>query len=828
MTEVAKISPAANIEDGGALVDGDRNIINRAGKTTDVPADSGLADVTLEYYGAVGDGVTDDSAAVLAFEASSRPGISLGGKTYFTTVATDTLTKNYYGAGKLITENANSNEDWYPKQYDVAIVETRKTGRKSPTLTWDGLATLGLGTSIPQQGEEIDSYMTLAGNDLGFSYRNMSWAGSSVTFPGINPTGFDPMGSVNQVKKLSMTQADVDAGLALHGAGTVFDDAYDPITKASEMTLDHRIKAEFELTDFDVVFLDHNHNDRRDPEGTLTPSTTTVSNVAVGATTVITVGSTTGIAVGDGVFVTGTGQTGIDYLAGRVTAVGGSSVTVGYDSSALTGGALSGTLTIVDRSTIYGALDFTCAYIENAKARYGTGSVTIVLCGAPSLYTNGVFSADIRSVNEKIAAYAEAKGYAFFDVEESLRIGDDDHAVYLPDNVHPTTAETRRVIANHWVDWLSGGSARTYNEKSLVRKRTGETFADQTPAVYSEGAGAMIGASRFEGTGVVEHSDDWTSGLGGYTTTGTPSIVTAPWDAGASALLCQSTAGTPAHYVTKTISMTDGVDLTFEFYMPVVSGLTSVPPATMDLVRLETTSGYLVIQAIVYSTSTVLRAIYFQTPGADVVNLPSVDAEVTAATLHTIQLKSMKEAGGIPGYLSLYLDGNRISGPWETADSGQGTITAMDLGAGSSNVGGPVDLYFGDVTLNEVPIVSAFDGTIATGSLPVVRNGVVVDETPSTIVEQGSTANGEYVKFYDGTMFCWHVLTMSNAGGKVWTFPEAFISAPTVTGTSIATVVSSLQLDAAPSATSATLSAWSSIATRQAVNAHLKASGRWK
>ncbi|MFY0682623.1 MAG: hypothetical protein JXR13_18770 [Thalassovita sp.] len=52
---------------------------------------------------------------------------------------------------------------------------------------------------------------------------------------------------------------------------------------------------------------------------------------------------------------------------------------------------------------------------------------------------------------------------------------------------------------------------------------------------------------------------------------------------------------------------------------------------------------------------------------------------------------------------------------------------------------------------------------------------------------RGSNANGEYVRFSDGTQICWSSHTIThNSGNRLednWNFPAAFISAPEVTAT---------------------------------------------
>jgi hypothetical protein len=63
-----------------------------------------------------------------------------------------------------------------------------------------------------------------------------------------------------------------------------------------------------------------------------------------------------------------------------------------------------------------------------------------------------------------------------------------------------------------------------------------------------------------------------------------------------------------------------------------------------------------------------------------------------------------------------------------------------------------------------------------------------------SILESGSNANGEYVKYADGTMICWNYALTTQASSTdtgsmfrtlstaTWTFPVAFLVAPVVTG----------------------------------------------
>lgn len=95
------------------------------------------------------------------------------------------------------------------------------------------------------------------------------------------------------------------------------------------------------------------------------------------------------------------------------------------------------------------------------------------------------------------------------------------------------------------------------------------------------------------------------------------------------------------------------------------------------------------------------------------------------------------------------------------------------------------------------------------------------------LIEAGSNANGEYVRFADGTQKCWRTLTASSGAGSVWTFPAAFSAAPVVTGSAVAAVSSALVLDAAPGTTAVTVSARDKTDARRADVLHLTAIGRW-
>lgn len=106
------------------------------------------------------------------------------------------------------------------------------------------------------------------------------------------------------------------------------------------------------------------------------------------------------------------------------------------------------------------------------------------------------------------------------------------------------------------------------------------------------------------------------------------------------------------------------------------------------------------------------------------------------------------------------------------------------------------------------------------------------------LIEDGSNANGQYVKFADGTQLCW-ISSMAgpdsnSATGAIfqsstnptWTYPSAFVSSPQVTTVSLsggrwATT------HGTPTTTASAINVFRSAATATASTVSLSAIGRW-
>lgn len=105
------------------------------------------------------------------------------------------------------------------------------------------------------------------------------------------------------------------------------------------------------------------------------------------------------------------------------------------------------------------------------------------------------------------------------------------------------------------------------------------------------------------------------------------------------------------------------------------------------------------------------------------------------------------------------------------------------------------------------------------------------------VIEQGSTANGRYVRFADGTQICWHVLAAlpaaTTAEGSLfvgaeaaWTFPVAFSAAPATSGSVASAGARWLNLRAGGT-TTALARVFSAVSDAVALPAAVLAVGRW-
>jgi Protein of unknown function (DUF2793) len=97
------------------------------------------------------------------------------------------------------------------------------------------------------------------------------------------------------------------------------------------------------------------------------------------------------------------------------------------------------------------------------------------------------------------------------------------------------------------------------------------------------------------------------------------------------------------------------------------------------------------------------------------------------------------------------------------------------------------------------------------------------------VIERGSNANGEYIRFADGTQICFHRLAGNSSTDTTWTFSAAFISAGkiSVSATSSGTLDAVFGSARAPTLAAVDFNLWNTAGNRQTAVATLSAVGRW-
>lgn len=98
------------------------------------------------------------------------------------------------------------------------------------------------------------------------------------------------------------------------------------------------------------------------------------------------------------------------------------------------------------------------------------------------------------------------------------------------------------------------------------------------------------------------------------------------------------------------------------------------------------------------------------------------------------------------------------------------------------------------------------------------------------VIERGSNANGNFVRFADGTQICTSPLPFGSltTGAETWTFPAAFASAPRVSHSVFSgAAIGVFGLDTAATESALTFSVRNASGTRVANTVYLTAIGRW-
>lgn len=106
-----------------------------------------------------------------------------------------------------------------------------------------------------------------------------------------------------------------------------------------------------------------------------------------------------------------------------------------------------------------------------------------------------------------------------------------------------------------------------------------------------------------------------------------------------------------------------------------------------------------------------------------------------------------------------------------------------------------------------------------------------VSETSGTptgaLIETGSNTNGTYQRFADGTQVCASELSSSAANSVLWTFPVAFVSAPTSCSATPAATLPRFATAHSSTETTVSVDCWTTADIRATEQVYVMAFGRW-
>jgi hypothetical protein len=154
-------------------------------------------------------------------------------------------------------------------------------------------------------------------------------------------------------------------------------------------------------------------------------------------------------------------------------------------------------------------------------------------------------------------------------------------------------------------------------------------------------------------------------------------------------------------------------------------------------------------------------------------------------------------------------------------------VSSGDLSVSSGNL----IMASGTVTAN----TANFSTNITVNSRTAYHRGNIVATVGESggiptggVVQKGSNVNGEFVKFADGTLICWHSLLTSASAGVTWTYPEPFINNSTLSVVaSPAATTPRVACTTAITATNIEVSGWDLASARQSFTVRMIATGRW-
>lgn len=175
---------------------------------------------------------------------------------------------------------------------------------------------------------------------------------------------------------------------------------------------------------------------------------------------------------------------------------------------------------------------------------------------------------------------------------------------------------------------------------------------------------------------------------------------------------------------------------------------------------------------------------------------------------------------------------------WDAEASGEPTkkITAQNMAASVKTLGSLVNTTEMNNALAGKQNTLTFDTTPTTGSTNPVTSGGIADAIAQStaIVDHGSNANGTYVKFSDGTMICYRVISPLSMNAnqtttETFNFPASFYSTPGVWLTLNTSIPDKLIVSTyGVSTTQYVINKVSTFSATQGPACYVLAVGRWK
>lgn len=665
----------------------------------------GSSGPTLAQFGGVSDSGYDNKAAINLAEQSSFSSIDLLGGVYDTSTDPVLLIKNYH-SGSVIGVNIDGNREVLGVSARLALADGPRL--KSGIVDWQDKRILWLGTSIPHQGVGVDGYPEQFGDYLGCDVVNMAWSGSHATFHP-NESAFDR----STIASLSMTEQDRLLGLSQYGVSSAYDSSFNAVTKAVEMTADYRIRNQFGDVPIDVVVLDHNHNDRRSSFGELDPTPVVIIGITLGLETSITLSDVSGFSVGSAVVLDISGVPQLQNCAAVIVRVSGNDVVLAVDSSAYSGFFSSGSLVMLDRATIYGAWAFLINYILWCANELGQTAPAIILASAPSEFTNNTRDNSIFSNSRALESVSSKFNAPFFDVSQSLKIGESDHSLYFEDVVHAITPSSRSVIARHWIKWALGGVATGLSRNQGLASVQGVRFNDGMAPVFSEVLGGFHSPLMSAGAYSQVLTESFSQGFSAWSVSGATPVINA------GRLEFDSSAGTT--FVSKSVSFDRVVDLSLNVNIQSVSGLIDQGVLGITLINLHDsdpggTGSSIIVQMVVRAGGVELRAKYFGVPvDSGFASVPVIKSiGLQSGVDHSVRLYFHHQTAGSDGFLVLYVDGEKCCAG-ELNNVLQSKSNGIKLGILDEGFDSPVLLRVSNLDIKAAPLLdtsSPFTGSI--------------------------------------------------------------------------------------------------------------------